>query len=129
MPVPTVRPRLVLCWGAVACAAAILPRPGAAQILGAISAPVTDVRYEVTVDSAAATNRHLTVVTTVTLAAPGPLVLSLPAWTPGAYEIDVVLALGVGVRSDHAPTAIHWCGTRWTTRPGASTPRAPRPCG
>ncbi|MFI5248393.1 MAG: PDZ domain-containing protein [Gemmatimonadales bacterium] len=58
-----------------------------AQMAAAISAPVSDIRYDVTADSAAAANRHIAVVTTVTMAGPGPLVLALPAWTPGAYEL------------------------------------------
>jgi predicted metalloprotease with PDZ domain len=58
-----------------------------AQMVAAISAPVSDIRYDVTADSAAAANRRISVVTTVTVAGPGPLVVALPAWTPGAYEL------------------------------------------
>jgi predicted metalloprotease with PDZ domain len=62
-------------------------RVATAQMVSAVSAPVSDIRYDVTADSAAAANRRLVVVTTVTMAGPGPLVLALPAWTPGAYEL------------------------------------------
>jgi len=62
-------------------------RVATAQMVSAVSAPVSDIRYDVTADSAAAANRRLLVVTTVTMAGPGPLVLELPAWTPGAYEL------------------------------------------
>lgn len=62
-------------------------RPIAAQIPAAVSAPVTNVRYEITADSAAVSGRNLSVVTTMTAVGPGPLVLSLPAWTPGNYEM------------------------------------------
>ncbi len=54
----------------------------------AVSAPISDMHYEVTVDSAALATRHLDVVTTLNVAGPGPVVLSLPAWTPGAYELS-----------------------------------------
>src|SRR5690242_21678949 len=51
------------------------------------SAPITDVRYEVTADRAALGARRLHVATTFGVASAAPVVLSLPAWTPGAYEI------------------------------------------
>lgn len=52
------------------------------------SAPVSDVRYEVTADRAALAIRRLHVTTTFTTSSTSPVVLSLPAWTPGAYEIS-----------------------------------------
>jgi len=58
-----------------------------AQVPAAVSAPITDVHYDVTVDSAAAATRHIGVVTTFNVAGPGPVVLALPAWTPGSYEM------------------------------------------
>ncbi|HEV7994287.1 MAG TPA: PDZ domain-containing protein [Gemmatimonadaceae bacterium] len=51
------------------------------------SAPITNVRYEVTADRAALAEHSLHVVTRFDVAAGAPVVLSLPAWTPGAYEI------------------------------------------
>jgi predicted metalloprotease with PDZ domain len=58
-----------------------------AQMPAAVSAPVTDIHYEVTADSAAVSSRHIGVVTTLNVAGPGAVVLSLPGWTPGAYEM------------------------------------------
>ena len=54
----------------------------------AISAPVTDIRYQLTFTSATARDRRMHVVTTVTATGSDPVLLSLPAWTPGAYEIS-----------------------------------------
>jgi predicted metalloprotease with PDZ domain len=54
----------------------------------AISAPVTNIRYEVGADRAALAARRLRVSTTFDVAGSAPVVLSLPAWTPGAYEIS-----------------------------------------
>lgn len=54
----------------------------------AISAPVADVRYEVTFTPAQSAARRVRVVTTFTAAGSDPVLLSLPAWTPGAYEIS-----------------------------------------
>ena len=52
------------------------------------SAPITGVRYEVTFDQSTAPARTLRVGMTFDVAGPGPVLLSLPAWTPGAYEMS-----------------------------------------
>ena len=51
------------------------------------SAPISEVRYEVTADRARLGRRQLHVATTFTVSGTAPVLLSLPAWTPGAYEI------------------------------------------
>jgi predicted metalloprotease with PDZ domain len=56
--------------------------PAAAQ-----SAPLSNLRYEITFDSATAEKRTLKVAMSFDVAGPGPVLLSLPAWTPGAYEM------------------------------------------
>ena len=48
---------------------------------------VTDIRYELRYDSATARQRSLEVTTTFRVSAAGPVLLSLPSWTPGAYEV------------------------------------------
>ena len=53
-----------------------------------ISAPVHDVHYDVTFMRANGERRMIDVAMSVTTAGPGPVVVSLPAWTPGAYEIS-----------------------------------------
>jgi predicted metalloprotease with PDZ domain len=53
------------------------------------SAPIANIRYEVTFDSASA--EHRTIRVAMTFDAAGgttPVLLSLPAWTPGAYELS-----------------------------------------
>jgi predicted metalloprotease with PDZ domain len=52
------------------------------------SAPLTNLRYEIAYDSAAAQNRSIAVTMNFDVAGPGPVLLSLPAWTPGAYELS-----------------------------------------
>jgi predicted metalloprotease with PDZ domain len=52
------------------------------------SAPISNIRYEITIDRAAAAMRRLRVATTFDVDGAGPVVLSLPAWTPGAYEMS-----------------------------------------
>jgi predicted metalloprotease with PDZ domain len=55
-----------------------------------LSAPISDVRYEVTFTRETAAERRMRVVTTFRAggASNQPVILSLPAWTPGAYEIS-----------------------------------------
>lgn len=76
---------------AAAVLAVPLPAPLAAQratIDSMTSAPVSDIRYDVTADRAALAIRRLHVTTSFTTSGASPVVLSLPAWTPGAYEIS-----------------------------------------
>jgi predicted metalloprotease with PDZ domain len=51
------------------------------------SAPITNLRYEVTFDSTTAQTRTIKVGVDFDVAGPGPVLLSFPAWTPGAYEL------------------------------------------
>src|SRR4051794_31843259 len=53
-----------------------------------LSAPLTNLRYEVTFDSTTAQSRMLKVGMSFDVAGPGPVLLSIPAWTPGAYELS-----------------------------------------
>jgi predicted metalloprotease with PDZ domain len=53
----------------------------------ATSAPLSDIRYEVTFTRANADRRQVTSAMTFTVGGTDPVLLSLPKWTPGAYEI------------------------------------------
>jgi predicted metalloprotease with PDZ domain len=53
-----------------------------------VSAPLANVRYEITFDSITAQSRSLQIAMTFDVAGPGPVLLSFPAWTPGAYELS-----------------------------------------
>jgi predicted metalloprotease with PDZ domain len=66
-----------------------------------ISAPITDVRYEITADSAAVGRRQLGVMMSFQVASAAPVILSLPAWSPGHYTV-LWFARRV---SDFSPTA------------------------
>ena len=67
----------------------LLPVPGglAAQTRET-SAPIADVGYQVSFTRANAARRMVSSAMTFTVGGNAPVVLSLPAWTPGAYEID-----------------------------------------
>src|SRR3954454_589218 len=52
-----------------------------------VSAPITDVQYEITADSAAVGRRQLGVSMTFHVNGIAPVVLALPAWSPGHYVL------------------------------------------
>ena len=52
------------------------------------SAAIADVRYHLVFDAAHAFQRSVGVQMTFVVRGAGPVLLSLPAWTPGAYEIS-----------------------------------------
>lgn len=74
-------------------ALALLPATGPAQRAaerpaGPVSAPITDVQYTVRFDRRTAPTRTLEVGMSFGVAGREPVLLSVPAWTPGAYEIS-----------------------------------------
>ena len=52
-----------------------------------VSAPISDVSYEVTADSSAVGRRQLGVTMSFTVAGTAPVILALPAWSPGHYVL------------------------------------------
>jgi predicted metalloprotease with PDZ domain len=52
-----------------------------------VSAPISNIRYEVSFTRELASRRHLGVTMEFEVGGSGDVVLSLPAWTPGAYEM------------------------------------------
>jgi predicted metalloprotease with PDZ domain len=74
-------------WIVVALAG-LVPAAGAAQTAVAPSAPISDVQYDVTYDASTAPLRQIAVAMSFRTSSSEPVVLSLPAWTPGSYELD-----------------------------------------
>jgi predicted metalloprotease with PDZ domain len=94
--------------------------PGVAPV---VSAPIGDVRYEVAFDSAAAAERTLHVAMTFTAAGDAPVVLSLPAWTPGAYEISNFAQWITNFRAEAGGRELAWDKVdydTWRVRPAGS---------
>jgi predicted metalloprotease with PDZ domain len=90
--VPSIR--LVITTALLAVTLSSTPRPTAAQPAAAPaassanqSAQISGIRYEVTFDSRTAATRTLRVAMTFDVTGQGPVMLSLPRWTPGAYEM------------------------------------------
>src|SRR5437868_5446424 len=57
-------------------------------IPSAVSIPVNDVRYDITVDSAGGTMEKLKVEMNFSVANSGAVILALPAWAPGDYRLQ-----------------------------------------
>lgn len=82
--------------------------PLAAQVRAPLSVAITDVRYEVTVGRRQVDDRMLDVRVTFTVNELGPILLSLPAWTPGAYTL-AEFARGIeGFSASDGDTPLRW---------------------
>ncbi|HVT38985.1 MAG TPA: PDZ domain-containing protein [Gemmatimonadaceae bacterium] len=69
----------------VIVALAATSAPG--QLPRVVSAPVTGIQYEVTADSGAVAARTLAVTMTFQVSSTEPVILALPAWSPGHYTL------------------------------------------
>ena len=118
MPHPRSAAPLGLCLLSLACAAAPAPSagPAAHPAAGAqtpaagagdslVSAPVTNVRYDVLFDRSTAPRNVMRVAMSFDVAGPAPVLLSLPAWTPGAYELANFARYVLEFEASAAPAA------------------------
>ena len=65
----------------------LLALAGPAPAAAVLSAPITNIQYDITFTRATAATRSLHVAMQFDVTGTGDVVLSLPAWTPGAYEM------------------------------------------
>jgi predicted metalloprotease with PDZ domain len=97
---------------AALAAACMLPPAALAQRqaapAAARSAPVSNIRYEVAFDSAAAARRALRVGVTLDVGGPGPVLLSFPSWTPGSYEIANFARFATGFEAAAGGKDLDW---------------------
>jgi predicted metalloprotease with PDZ domain len=82
--------------------------PGSRAPADTISAPISDVAYEVTFDRRTAASGAYLVKMSFNAAGPGPVLLSLPAWTPGAYEITNFAKNVVAFEATGAGKPLSW---------------------
>ena len=114
--------------GGVALAAAAAPHAsaqGAASSAALVSAPIRNVRYEVTFDSATARRRSLHVEMSFDASSTAPVLLSLPIWTPGAYEVSNFAHWVYGFDAKSGGTQLRWDKLdpdTWRVRPGGAGP-------
>src|SRR3954470_19586961 len=88
LPHPLDRMRSTFRWLSAGALGLAIPFVAPRAQAVAQSAPISGIRYDVTFDSRTAPARTLRVGMTFDVGGPGTVLLSLPAWTPGAYEIS-----------------------------------------
>ena len=77
------------------------------------SAPVTNLRYQITYTAVTAAARSVSVTTRFQVAGAAPVLLSLPCWTPGRVRGRQLRAAGVELPARHAGRqAAAWDKTR-----------------
>lgn len=105
-------------WSLAATAAA-----SAQQRPASGAPPVSNIRYELVFDSANAIKRMVQVAMRFEVTGDAPVLLSLPAWTPGAYEISNFARRVSGFTATAAGREVGWDKTdfdTWRVRPGGS---------
>ena len=87
------------------------------------SAPISNLRYDLTFDSTTASRRTINVAMSFDVAGTGAVLLSLPAWTPGAYEISNFARWVVGFTAAGGGAALAWDKLdydTWRVQPGSA---------
>ncbi|HKN59168.1 MAG TPA: PDZ domain-containing protein [Gemmatimonadaceae bacterium] len=82
--------------------------PAASAQGAATSAPITDIKYDVTFTRANGERRQVSSAMTFTVGGTEAVLLSLPKWTPGAYEIDNFARNIANFSAEEAGTALSW---------------------
>jgi predicted metalloprotease with PDZ domain len=82
--------------------------PGSRPTPDTVSAPISNVAYEVTFDKQTGPSGAFGVRMSFGADGSGPVILSLPAWTPGAYEISNFAQKVVGFEATGGGKALSW---------------------
>jgi predicted metalloprotease with PDZ domain len=113
----SVRARVAIVLGAVCIGASTAgAQPAAAPA-------VTNIRYELTFDSSTASRRTVRVAMHFDVSAAGPVLLSIPAWTPGAYELSYYARKVSAFTATSRSQKLGWDKTdydTWRVRPTAA---------
>jgi predicted metalloprotease with PDZ domain len=73
-----------------------------------VSAPLSQIQYDISFTRETASRHQLHVTMQFTVGGPGDVLLSLPAWTPGAYEISNFSRWVSGFAPSAAGTSLSW---------------------
>lgn len=90
-----------------------------------VSAPISNIRYEVTFTAATARERSLNVQMTFDASSTAPVLLSLPVWTPGAYEVSNFSHWVSGFGATQRGAEVRWDKIdpdSWRVRPAGAGP-------
>ncbi len=86
-------------------------------------APLKNLRYEVTFDSATAARSTIQVAVSFDVAGSGPVELSFPVWTPGAYEVSNFARRVMNFTPTAAGRPLAWDKSdydTWRVQPGSA---------
>jgi predicted metalloprotease with PDZ domain len=119
--------RLLGIAGALLALTAFAPPGLAAQsALSTVrSAPISDVRYDVTINAELGARSRIRSSMTFRTSGADPVVLSLPAWTPGSYELDNFARYVTGFSARAGETTLRWDKVdfdTWRVFPGGAKP-------
>src|SRR5438105_5503642 len=92
----------------LAQALAVIPVVRASAQGAGTSAPMTVIRYDLTFTRAVGDRHQVSSAMTFTVGGTEPVLLSLPEWTPGAYEIDNFARNVANFAAEEAGTALSW---------------------
>jgi predicted metalloprotease with PDZ domain len=109
---------LILTGASAAAQQKTLPPTAPAQ-----SAPITNLRYELTFDSTTARQRTIKVAMSFDVGGQGAVLLSLPAWTPGAYQLSNFSRWVSNFSAGTAGKAVRWDKLdhdTWRVQPGGA---------
>lgn len=90
------------------CAAILAAEPLEAQTGGLAPAPISNIVYAVTYNSRSAASRVVSSEMSFDVPGEGAVLLSLPAWTPGEYEIQNFARNVLSFSASESGTPIRW---------------------
>jgi len=111
----------------VGLATAAPSRAQATAANAAVSGPVSDVGYHITIDSADASRRRIRMSMTFTVSSAEPVLLALPAWTPVSYELTYWAKNVSAFAASSAGRPLQWDKVdyqTWRVRPAGPGPVA-----
>lgn len=103
----------------------LFPSAVPAQADSLRSAPISNVRYEITIDSTRTAIRTIGVAMTFEVRSARPVLLSVPAWTPGSYEIRNFAKYLSGFSAAAGSASLQWDKhdhDTWRVRPAGPGP-------
>jgi len=74
----------------------------------AVSAPISNIQYDITFNRQTAARHSLSVSMRFDVSGSGDVLLSLPSWTPGAYEIDNFARWVSAFQATASGSPLHW---------------------
>jgi predicted metalloprotease with PDZ domain len=108
MSSPEFRTKMLAASLLLASASPLPAQQNPAQPVTPRSVPISNIRYDLTFDSTTARDRIIKVAMSFDVGGNGPVLLSLPTWTPGAYEVSNFARWVLNFSAASGPKAVRW---------------------